>query len=171
MAGDWIKIQHALSDKPEVHLIASRLGIDPDAVVGKLIRLWTWFDQQTSSACNAVTVTDVTLDRICHRDGFASAVRSVNWLAFSETPDGPAVTLPNFDRHNGETAKERALTNDRVAKSRSKKTRKRNADVTPTPLQKPLPEKRREEVKTRRLHLTVARRFGILASHFLPNRG
>ncbi len=40
MAGDWIKVQHVTPDKPEVWQIADRLDIDPDAVVGKLIRVW-----------------------------------------------------------------------------------------------------------------------------------
>jgi DNA replication protein DnaT len=48
MAGEWIKIQTVTPDKPEVFVIADRLGIDPDAVVGKLVRLWIWADQQTT---------------------------------------------------------------------------------------------------------------------------
>ena len=41
MAGDWIKIEENTPDKPEVHKMASILGIDPDAVVGKLVRVWS----------------------------------------------------------------------------------------------------------------------------------
>ena len=42
MAGDWIKVEDCLPDKPEVVGIADYMGIDQDAVVGKLIRLWAW---------------------------------------------------------------------------------------------------------------------------------
>ena len=47
MAGDWIKFELTTMDKPEVCQIADVAGIDPDAVVGKLMRVWGWFDQQT----------------------------------------------------------------------------------------------------------------------------
>jgi hypothetical protein len=40
MAGDWIKIEISTPDKPEVAIIAECLKIDPDAVVGKLFRIW-----------------------------------------------------------------------------------------------------------------------------------
>ena len=39
MAGDWLKVEVATPDKPEIWLIAEELQIDPDAVVGKLLRV------------------------------------------------------------------------------------------------------------------------------------
>jgi len=39
MAGDWIKLEHTTPDKPEVFAMADTLGIDPDAVTGKLCRV------------------------------------------------------------------------------------------------------------------------------------
>lgn len=47
MAGDWIKFELTTLDKPEVCQIADAADIDPDAAVGKLMRVWGWFDQQT----------------------------------------------------------------------------------------------------------------------------
>ncbi len=128
MAGDWIKLQCTTPDKPEVFRIADLLNIDPDAVVGKLLRVWIWADQQTSDG-NAVSVTHSLLDHVTGVSGFASAMLSVGWLIESEN----GFSFTNFDRHNGQTAKSRALTYKRVTKSR-------NADsVTKT-----LPEKRRD---------------------------
>ena len=139
MAGDWIKIEHALPDKPEVIKMADILGIDPDAVVGKLIRFWIWLDVQSIDG-NALTVTKTFLDRYTFQQGFADALIQVDWLRVRSG----SLEVPQFDRHNGQTAKSRSMTNRRVAKSR-----KCNADtvtdVTTTSLQKPLPEKRREE--------------------------
>ena len=63
MAGDWIKVEHTTPDKPEVVKLAGILGIDQDAVVGKLLRLWIWADQQSVSG-NAITVTNSFLDRL-----------------------------------------------------------------------------------------------------------
>lgn len=140
MAGDWIKIEHATPDKPEVVKMASLLGIDQDAVVGKLIRLWVWADLNSVNG-NDVTVTDSFLDRITFCSGFSVALRNVGWL----TGKNSCLMLPNFDRHNGQTAKNRAITNRRVAKHRVKCNEETVTEVTDKPLQKSLPEKRREE--------------------------
>jgi len=129
MAGDWIKFQIDTPDKPEVVAIASRLGIDPDAVVGKLIRVWSWFDKHTRDG-NAESVTLSFLDRITGVTGFGEQMMFVGWLE----QNGSILTMVNFAYHNGSSAKSRALGKDRVDKHRNAPT------VT-----KPLPEKRREE--------------------------
>lgn len=139
MASNWIKVEVITPDKPEIFKLAEILNIDPDAVLGKAIRFWVWADQQTidgnannvagNEKCNAIGVTDreqvkrrsnpvvitkSAIDRICFMAGFSDALIQVGWL--SEV-DGVLV-LPNFDRHNGESSKKRALTNKRVSKSR-----------------------------------------------------
>jgi hypothetical protein len=121
MAGDWIKFEVATSDKPEVWQIAQELGIDPDAVVGKLLRVWAWFDQHTEDG-NAPSVTKNVLDRSVGVTGFCNAVVSVGWLG---EEDG-VLSITNFTHHNGETAKKRAQTAKRAASHR-----KRNKGVTP----------------------------------------
>lgn len=138
MAGDWIKLEHATPQKPEVFRIADALQIDADAVVGKLARIWIWADQQTyagrfkrNAESNAGTVTKsatpvVTrslIDRLAGTEGFADAMHSVGWL--EEDEDG--LTFPDFDKHTGQTAKQRALTARRAKKHRSKSNGDRNA--------------------------------------------
>lgn len=71
MAGDWIKFEICTPDKAEVWQIADTLSIDPDAVVGKLLRVWIWFDQQTENG-NAPSVTKKLLDRSVGVLGFAT---------------------------------------------------------------------------------------------------
>ena len=129
MAGDWMKIDLELPDKPEVHSIASMLNIDPDAVVGKLIRIWQWFDKHTTDG-NAFGVTYSLPDRISGVSGFAEAMVFVGWLEQNDK----TLTMPKFDRHTSNSAKTRAQTQKRVAKVRNAIT------VTEA-----LPEKRREE--------------------------
>lgn len=147
MAGDWIKVEHTTPDKPEVVKLAGILGIDQDAVVGKLLRLWIWADQQSVSG-NAITVTNSFLDRLVFCPGFAAGLVKVGWLNGREG----LLSIPNFDRHNGQTAKNRANTNRRVANSRKahheRVAKTCNENVTLEPLQKPLPEKRREDNTT-----------------------
>lgn len=136
MAGDWIKFEVATPDKPEVIGIARILGIDQDAVVGKLVRIWIWADQQLRDG-NGARVTKSFVDRVTFCAGFAQAMVEVGWLRDIE--DG--IEFSNFDRHNGQTAKTRALTKNRVASRRTKMLRtQRNDSVTES-----LPEKRREE--------------------------
>jgi len=115
MAGDWLKFDKALPDKPEVFAIAADLGLDVDTVVGKLMRVWSWFDSHTVDG-NARNVTAAQLDRIAGHAGFMSAMARVQWADV----DPGGISLPNFDRQNGETAKKRALTAKRVAKHKGK---------------------------------------------------
>src|SRR5690606_16747633 len=133
MAGDWIKIQVSLPDKPEVWQMAGALGIHADEVVGKLIRVWAWFDTHTENG-HASCVTYPLLDRVSGVTGFAEAMALVGRL----DGKGTDTYLPNFDRHNGKTAKNRALATDRKASERSRS--ERDESVTRE-------EKRREEKK------------------------
>lgn len=140
VAGEWLKFEKATPDKPEVFAIATHLDIDPDAVVGKLIRVWSWFDTHTMDG-NAVSVTSALLDRVAGVTGFVRAMERVGWICV--TPDG--VSLPNFDRHTGETAKGRALTAKRASEHRAK-SNAASVTSTVTPAL-PREEKRREEEK------------------------
>jgi len=131
MAGDWIKMQVCLPDKPEVWQIATRLSLDADSVVGKLLRVWSWFDAHTEDG-NAAGVSFSLVDRVAGVTGFAESMMLCGWLEQHDT----TLTMPRFDRHNGKSSKNRALTAERVAKLRNARS------VT-----EPLPEKRREEKK------------------------
>jgi hypothetical protein len=133
MAGDWIKMRSNLHEDPRVIQIAALLPADELHVVGLLFRAWAWADGQSLDG-NALSVTETFLDRIVRRDGFAAALRKVGWLEGRDN----ALTFPRFAEHNGQTAKSRAVTKDRVRKARSGTT---VTDVTLAPL----PEKRREE--------------------------
>ena len=140
MAGDWIKLQKDTPDKPEVLAIAARINLDPDAVVGKLVRIWSWFDTHTVDG-NALSVTYALLDRLAGITGFAEQMAFVGWL----NQDGHILSLPNFEYHNGETAKKRALAKNRQEKHRGND--ESNAKSNAFSVTNALPEKRREEKK------------------------
>lgn len=140
MAGDWLKIEANTPEKEEVLAITATMGWDDaDITVGKLFRLWRWFDQQTVDG-NASRVTSSLLDRVVGVTGFCDAVRSVGWLVISES----GISLPKFDRHNGNTAKNRALTAKRVAKCKSVGNAESNGASVTEAL--PREEKRREDI-------------------------
>lgn len=136
MAGDWIKMRCNLAEDPAVIAMAARLKLDEDTVVGKLHRFWSWVDQQTTDGHGA-GVTRAWLDRYVRCDGFAAAMESQRWVEFGD--DG--LTIPNFQRHNGQTAKGRGLAADRQEKRREKVSRGCHAPA----VTRALPEKRREE--------------------------
>jgi hypothetical protein len=144
VAGDWIKMSVNLPDKPEVWQIAGALGIDADSVVGKLLRVWAWFDAHTQDG-NALGVTYPLVDRVAGVSGFAEAMAFAGWL----DQKGSILSCPKFDRHNGKTAKNRALTNERVAKHRESNDES-NAGGNATSVTKTVTreEKRREEENT-----------------------
>jgi len=122
--------------------ITAKMGWDDaDITVGKLFRIWRWFDQQTTDG-NAAGVTSSLLDRIVGVTGFCEAMQSIGWLCISV--DG--ISLPNFDRHNGNTAKSRSLTAKRGANHKSN-SNGNDASVTEA-LPKRYLEKRREEKKS-----------------------
>lgn len=127
----WIKMRVNLDTDPAVISIASRLKLPELHVVGLLWKVWAWADQHTESG-NAVCVTHVTLDRFTGVTGFANALRKAGWL----TGKDHALTFPNFDRHNGASAKLRGKTAKRVANFR-------NAKGVTNVTHPPLPDKRR----------------------------
>ena len=139
MAGEWLKFEKSTFDKPEVLAIAAAVEQDPDYVIGKLLRMWAWFDTHTTNG-NASGVTCALLDSILRVTGFAENVAKVGWLIVSET----GLELPNFDRHCGETAKQRALTAKRVADFKGKQKTGNASSVTSA---LPRKEKKREEKK------------------------
>jgi hypothetical protein len=118
---EWIKTETHIHEKVEVAAIAEHTGLDPDAVVGKLVRVWSW----ASRNCYADGVTDVTALRVIREitrcETFDEAMVKCGWVAIK----GDKITFANFDRHNSQSAKERALAARRMSKKRC------HGDVTP----------------------------------------
>ena len=144
MAGDWLKIELVTPDKQEVWAMAEALSLDPDAVVGKLFRVWRWFDQHSEEG-NARSVSKSLLDREVGVTGFCGAMQKVRWM---EEKNG-FIAIPNFDKHNGKSAKNRANTAKRVAKHKALAGSNGDSVSTVTVEALPKEEKRREENKDR----------------------
>lgn len=117
MAAVWIKMRVDLDEDPAVIAMAEILGLDEFAVVGRLHSLWSWADGQSRDG-HASGVTEKWIDRRMRCDGFAAAMVKVGWIVF--TSDG--LNFPHFDRHNGETAKQRGLAANRQQKKRTSVT-------------------------------------------------
>lgn len=129
MAGDWIKFRVSLLDDPRPRRIARTLGVsDVDLIIGKLMRVWCWFDQHTRNG-TVEGFDHADIDEVVRYPGFASAMAAVGWLQEGASDTGePSVTLPRFDEHNGITGKRRAVNARASATYRSKQGVSRDDD-------------------------------------------
>lgn len=136
-------MRHDLAEDPAVIGIASKLALGTDAIVGKLHRLWSWADRQTEDG-RVRNVSRDWVDNYVSVHGFADAMCSEKWLVCDVNG---GIKFPNFDRHNGESAKRRdaETLRKRDYRERNKPVRKvsqKNRDKSGT---KSALEKSREE--------------------------
>lgn len=139
---DWIKMRANLRDDPAVWTIAKTLKMDPFTVIGRLHTMWVWFDSHATVDDPFVAVSPEAMDDHLRCEGWCEAVAAAGWLIIENDRLG----VPNFDRHMGASAKERAMSATRVAKHRTNATsgiyrqsqqRSCNGNVTVSPLQNP----------------------------------
>ena len=107
----WIECHEEVFGKEEVLAIAEMLKTDVDSVVGKLLRVWLWANQQSRDGvfkfpCQQQAVEFIDKTTTC--PGFSNAMQHVHWLNIGD--DGELV-VPNYDRHNGKLAKQQAKPN------------------------------------------------------------
>jgi hypothetical protein len=136
MAGEWIKMRIDLASDPAVVRIRRATGIDADAVVGKLHRLWAWADTHTADG-TAAGLDVEWVDELTGCKGFGDAMIATGWLQ----ADAAGLRFANFERHNGQPAKVRALRKTRMERFRGA------ARATDAP---PEEEKRREEEENKK---------------------
>lgn len=135
MAGDWIKMRSDLFTHPKVVRISSALKADTLRTVGGLMSVWCLFDVHSIDG-KLEGYTQETLDDHLRWAGFAEQMVVVKWLLVGENN----LELPEFDTHNGESAKRRAQDADR--KRAVRKTSALEPDKKRT-----REEKRREDIE------------------------
>lgn len=114
MAGDWIKMTKNLSRSPKVRTMKNLLGLDSmQTMIGYLFDLWSWADDFTEDG-ELFGISDKDLDDEIGLNGFAAALRQVGWLEGRNA----SLRLPDFDRHNGQSAKRRCTDSERKRNSR-----------------------------------------------------
>lgn len=134
MAGDWIKMRKSLPTDGRIVKMMSALNADRLRTLGGLMSAWCLLDEHTEDG-KLDGYTPAAFDEIIGFTGLAQAMQSVGWL---EIEDG-FLQAPDFQRHNGATAKRRAQESVR-------KMSARNADKCPQAREtKSALEKRREE--------------------------
>lgn len=132
----WIKIQTTLPTAPEVLKLATLLNVSRREALGIAVEWFAWLDAQCLDEHTKINAND--LDLVMDVQGLANALISVGWIcADNETNE---LLVVDFDKHNSQSAKTRALTAKRVRKSKTG-----NAKVTHDAL--PREEKKRKKEK------------------------
>lgn len=139
MAGDWIKMRSDLFTHPKVVRMASALKADKLRIVGGLMSVWCLFDAHSvDGELEGYNFAEV--DDQLRWPGFSDAMAAIGWL--SETESG--LVLPEFDTHNGQSAKRRAQDADRkrevrkvsasdADKKRTREEKRREEETPPNP--------------------------------------
>lgn len=142
MAVGWIKVETCTPGKAEIIRLARLLSMKHDEALGVVVRFWVWADSNTvDGVVDGVASTDV--DAVLSCPGLCRGLEAVGWLIIDTEKE--RITIPKFERHNGESAKKRALSNERQARWRAGNV---DAHVDATPPTRE--EKRREEKKKNR---------------------
>lgn len=100
----WIKMGVNLRNHPKVVRMSSALKADRLRVVGGLWAVWCVFDAHSPDG-KLDGYTLAAMDEEIGWKGFSKAMAAIAWLI--ETADG--LEAPDYDEHNGPSAKRRAL--------------------------------------------------------------
>jgi hypothetical protein len=123
----WIKMGVGLRRHPKVVRLAAALKADRLRVVGALHAVWCVFDEH-SNAGRLEGYSSSVMDEEIGWRGFSKAMQGIGWLV--EDADG--LTVPDYEEHNGPTAKRRAQDASRKGRSRAE------ADDQPDPDPQPV---------------------------------
>jgi len=111
----WIKVEFTTPDKPEIIAAARICGTSRTNAFLAFFRLWAYFDAHTATGFLPGLVLE-DLDDIAKLRGFGQAMANVGWI--SATDQG--ISIANWEIHNGESAKKRALNQRRMQRVRAK---------------------------------------------------
>ena len=114
MAGDWIKMRTSLGTHPQVVRISSALKADRLRVIGGLHAVWSLFDTHSEDG-TLPGYSLWALDDAIGWQGFGAALALVGWVIEEED----AIRAVDFEEHNGQSAKRRAMETERKRKERA----------------------------------------------------
>ena len=138
----WIKVDVSILSKPAIRAAARDCACTIGDAFAAWFRLYSWLDEQTA---DGVMYTDRDeIDTVSRLLGFAASLERSGWLAFS----GDTVIVSNWESHNGQNAKRRAL--DAKRKNLIREEMRRNG-ITPRPCPKfEIPQKAPVRIKSGR---------------------
>lgn len=108
MANRWLKVEAATPDKPEIAHMAQLLSVSDGEVFLAFFRLYAWLDTITDDGF-VQFLSPSLVDKRSGLAGFGKAMEDIGWISYS----AKGATVSKWDRHNGESAKKRALKAER----------------------------------------------------------
>lgn len=121
MSDDWIKVRKSVLASPRLVRAMSALKADRLRTIGGIVSAWCLLDEQTADG-RLDHYTPEILDEIVGLPGLARAMEAAGWLIITEN----GLQAPEFQKHNGATAKRRA-------QDAARKMSARKADKCPAP--------------------------------------
>jgi len=103
MAGEWIKWVKGLTRRREIVAVAVKLGKDRRFIACLFMEMMEWADGETEDG-HIAGATPGFVDDLVTLRGFFDAFEEQGW--FRATAQG--ITILNWERHNGDSAKRRA---------------------------------------------------------------
>ena len=125
MSSGWIKMGVHLRTHPKVVRLAAALKADRLRVIGGLWAVWCVFDAHSETG-ELPGYTLAAMDEQIGWRGFSQAMVDIGWLRV----DGEDLVVPDYESHNGPTAKRRATDASRKGKARK---RGQDPDESPPP--------------------------------------
>lgn len=111
----WIKVRKGLNDSPKMIALSKLCGCTRERAFDAWFRLYSYFDSVTVDG-DVDYFGPEDADRVAQLEGFGNALAAIGWLSFREV----GCTIVDWQKHNGNSAKKRLLTNERVAAHRSR---------------------------------------------------
>jgi len=104
----WIKVDVTTCDKVKIIHIARACGVRVNEAFGAWFRLWAWFDGVTEDG-RLDFLRPEDCDAKAGLNGIGAALADVGWIEFGER----GAIIIGWEKHNGKSAKKRALAADR----------------------------------------------------------
>ena len=114
MNGTWIKLQTSLLRSPKIVRMMSALDADKFRTLGGTVSAWCLADEHADDD-GVIEMGIDELDALIGLPGLGAAMMKVGWL--TELPDG-SIQFPDYQAHNGPTAKRRAQETSRKGRAR-----------------------------------------------------
>ena len=155
----WIKLEHATPDKPEVALLARKLGVSHEVAFVNLVRVLIWADNNVVNGdVPHLSLDDGdTLARVTPGTFAALASAEISWVIQREQGDR-GFSFREWDRHNGTSAKHRAV--DAAKKQRKRTVSRFCPDATGTQMGTREEKIREEKTKEKEPHNPLAGGMG-----------